>query len=1027
MLKDTSYKKKNILAATVTAILAGGIGNSAGAQEQAGDAGLEEIMVTGSRIRQTSGMTSPVPVTTISTAELSNFEPVSTPAEQLSALPQFFGTMSAQRGSFPLSHQAGAGYLNLRNLGNQRTLVLLDGSRVVPGDKYGPVNIETFPTALIRSVDVVTGGASAAYGADALGGVVNFIIDREFQGLKISTGTGISEWGDGQRWNFSIAGGRQFGERLNVIASIEAKHINQIARDPEKLDPDWFQRWGFVTNPAWRPGAPAGVPRQLTLPNVTKIESPYGLIKGTGVKELDYMKFLPDGSGLTPFIFGDVVSLGGAGSTVSMSGGPESEIANRAYNSPVNGSEVAGRSGFLGLKYQLRDSVSLFGQLMIGRSESGLKNPRGLGNFPDPYYASIAVDNAFLPERVRQIMVANNLSEFKLYKSGSFLGVPDIAYQEEEKSVFTTVSWSVGFDAVLPNDWELRASWQSGESGKVAGEYPMIRVDRIYLGMDAVRHPVTGAIVCRVQLFNPTPEQLAASPAVRGRISSLSPNANASEFSNVAADSIPLKSPIGLDNTVRDCIPYNVMGNGNISKEALDYTATPKINHGELDQDFAELLLTGDVYEGWGYGPVSMAAGLTWREQTLDIRIEPRSVNELGPPLNDPALGIRGIPPGYTGGSPYLWAFSTAPTVSGEYDVWEWFSEANLPIWEAASGIQRLGGSVAYRSSDYSGSGRIASWKAGLDFDLFEELRLRATRSRDVREPTFSERFDAQGGGATITDPMFGNSNYVITTVTGGNPNLKPEIGNTTVLGFVYQPNWAEGLQLSTDWYRVDINDKVDILTAQRVLDECTAGSLLFCNDVRRQPDGTIGRIRVLYQNIAKARAEGVDVELAYRIEPDFFGDAVESFTLRALGGYLLERSDTPRGGTTRDIVGDLNTPKFTFNVTGDYAIGPYSFQLQGRHVDSVARDINWIEGIDIDDNSIPSYTWWNTRFAYNGETTAGAAWNVSLNVQNVFDRNPPIIASNAGRAGNDGGSQSVSDNYDVYGRRYALSFNYSF
>src|SRR5690606_28604070 len=133
---------------------------------------------------------------------------------------------------------AGGSYLDMRNLGTQRTLVLLDGSRVVPADKRGSVNVDTFPTALVRTVDVVTGGASAAYGADALGGVTNFVLDREFEGLKVQAGTGVTEWGDGERWNFSIAGGRQFGDNLNVIASLEARHINQIQRDPEEFDSD---------------------------------------------------------------------------------------------------------------------------------------------------------------------------------------------------------------------------------------------------------------------------------------------------------------------------------------------------------------------------------------------------------------------------------------------------------------------------------------------------------------------------------------------------------------------------------------------------------------------------------------------------------------------------------------------------------------------------------------------------------------------------------------------------------------------
>jgi outer membrane receptor protein involved in Fe transport len=175
---------------------------------------LEAVTITGSRIRTTDGMVTPTPVTVVTPDELSSLQPGSGISEQLNSLPQFFGNGSAQRGGAALFGDGGGSYLNMRNLGTNRTLVLLDGSRVVPADKRGTVNVDTLPTALIRSVDVVTGGASATYGADALGGVTNFVLNREFQGLKTEFGTGATEMGDGVRWNASIAGGTKIGEKI---------------------------------------------------------------------------------------------------------------------------------------------------------------------------------------------------------------------------------------------------------------------------------------------------------------------------------------------------------------------------------------------------------------------------------------------------------------------------------------------------------------------------------------------------------------------------------------------------------------------------------------------------------------------------------------------------------------------------------------------------------------------------------------------------------------------------------------------
>ncbi|MGV3593585.1 MAG: TonB-dependent receptor plug domain-containing protein, partial [Gammaproteobacteria bacterium] len=208
------------MSAAITSILAA-TATTAIAQENAAD--LEEITVTGSRIRQTSGFETPTPVTAITTDEMFEFAPGNNIARQLSALPQFFGNVSVQNVGTALVSTSGTSSLNLRSLGGNRTLVLLDGIRVVPAAKDGLVNVDAFPTALMRSVDVVTGGASAAYGADAVGGVVNFVLDRTFEGFTMDVGTGVNEFGDGEMWNISMAGGKAFMDgRLNVIGSIEA-------------------------------------------------------------------------------------------------------------------------------------------------------------------------------------------------------------------------------------------------------------------------------------------------------------------------------------------------------------------------------------------------------------------------------------------------------------------------------------------------------------------------------------------------------------------------------------------------------------------------------------------------------------------------------------------------------------------------------------------------------------------------------------------------------------------------------------
>ncbi len=240
---------------------------------------VAEVVVTGTRIRQTTGMTTPVPVTSVQVQDLVKNNPGGALADQLDKLPQLIQTESAQRGSGALFGNAGASYVNLRGLGAQRTLVLLDGSRVVQDDRGGAVNIGVLPTGLIRSVDIVTGGASAQYGADAVGGVVNFILDRKFEGLKLSASSGVNEEGDGFNYKGGITAGTRVGDKLHVTASFDYNHIDQIERDPLTLG-DYYQRWGYVANPAYvSAAATPGVPVRITAPNLSQPNfSPFGRI-----------------------------------------------------------------------------------------------------------------------------------------------------------------------------------------------------------------------------------------------------------------------------------------------------------------------------------------------------------------------------------------------------------------------------------------------------------------------------------------------------------------------------------------------------------------------------------------------------------------------------------------------------------------------------------------------------------------------------------------------------------------------------
>ncbi len=986
---------------------------------------LEEIQVTGTRIRTTDGMVQPTPVTAVSTNELRNFDPSSSVSEQLDNLPQFLNTQTAQRGGGTLFGDAAGAYLNLRNMGKQRTLVLFDGSRIVPADRAGVPNVDNFPNALIRTVDVVTGGASAAYGADAMAGVVNFVLDREFEGFKSTVSTGMTERGDGKNWNFSVAGGKQIGDRLHLIGSLEHRDYNEILRKPQDLD-NW-NSIGWVINPAYRATDPRGTnPQRLTLPHVHHAnQSPAGLVSVTGALASQFRfqnyTFTEDGKAMRPFVLGDYRNLGNG----MQAGGPEAAISEAGFDGGggLVGNEVIQHSGFAGFKYDLSDSTELFGQLMLGRTESNGYNRRGNPEMGAIYTSTIYRENAYLPPELATEMDRLGLTSINFAKIGQVRTGTNKNFYDDRDNADISQMWSAstGFEHLFDNSWSLRGNYQYGESKLTSEAEGIIRVDHWFMAIDAVRN-ANGAIVCNVQRVNPTMAQLQAAAAGKEVLTT--------RVTEYPLGKIPITNILVTpERSIRDCQPMNVFGLGNVTEEADDYVLSDnKKGIRDLDQHFAELLLTGEVHEGWGAGPLGFAAGLTYREEWFNQITRPIEMERTT--LNAPALGIRGIPSQISEGNRSVHQFSATSWATGTFDVWEAFAELNVPVWEATSGSQRIDTNFAFRQSDYSHSGKVDSWKAGIEMQAFEDLRLRITQSLDVREPTFQEQFEAGGGGGQVNDPVRGINNQTITLLTYGNPNLKPEEADTLTAGVVYSPtfvDWLDGLQISADYYDIDVSGRITPLGAQRLVDECVSGaSPAFCSQLIRNPTtGILERVEDRQVNAAAGVTRGVDIEVRYSLEPDFISSQDENITMRVFANKALENSVTTT--TYRDDVGSLTSPEWNATATFGYNIGDVGLNWVTRYYDSTnytsGFGVLWVEGADVDDASIASQTVHSMVLSYNGETSNGHNWVASLNVNNIFDRDPPVVASQNTR----GGQQNPNNVFDVFGRRYQLSLNYSF
>jgi outer membrane receptor protein involved in Fe transport len=963
------------LAAAVALALAG-LAGSATAQPPPGanTAGVEEVTVTGTRITR-DGMSTPTPVTAVTADDLSMMSPGNI-IDSLDYLPAFF-LNDAPDTAASKSASAGAANVNLRGLDAKRTLVLLDGRRVVPSNRLGSVDINLFPEAMIERVDVMTGGASAAYGTDAVAGVVNFILKQNYEGFDIHTQYGVTDRSDGQNREMSIGYGTKIGERGHFMASLDGYDADAI----ETLEGrDWFKSWGLVTNPG--PG-----PRDLVRPYVVSTTYTFGgLINAPGTP-INRLEFLPDGT-TRPFVNGALVGRtpGYGTQTIPNGGSGVDPVADRG-GSLVPSSERD--SLFAHYRFDISDKTNIYVQLLAGDSEVNSVGtlPLGIAGWAGRIYSG----NPFLPANVQDAMTLNNIPSFGLERYHSTADLAHDRFITEND----TRSLTFGVDSELETNgffdgWRLGAYAQLGKNDNTITEHDFIRTDRLPMAMDAVVNPANGQTVCRAALFDPA--------------------------------------------NYGDCVPIDLLGVGRASQAALDYVTTgDEWILAKTKQDVAEFSMNGEVGDGWGAGAVSLAFGAGWRKESLAQTIGPADLIALSMPVNDPATcttpgqpgcrGIRGIPSQFAATPNEVLLFTNVQPISGSYTVSEAFAETLLPLVAHKKAFEQLDLDLAVRYADYEGSGGIWAWKAGLDWKIVEPLRFRTTVSRDIRAATLSERFDRQGVGTAINDPVFGGQNYTTTQIIGGNPALNPEEADTLALGFVYQPKRIDGLSMSVDYYDIDIAGALAQVGVQVIVDQCFAGNLERCSKVSRDP--ATNRVTLIdngFVNQDAARVVGTDLEIGWRTQLAKGG----SLNLRFLATVLNENSTTTLGSPKRDVAGetgDGSLPELKSTTYVRYNKGKLGLFAQERFIGGGMLDYDDIEGVTIDDNSVDARYYTDMGVTWDGGQS-GLKWQLFLNVQNLFDRDPPVAASWAQFSG----TRPTNDRlFDFYGRRFALGVNFTF
>lgn len=822
----------------------------------AADADVDEVVVTGSRL--VTGATSPQPLAVVG-EELIQQKAPSTILEAVYEIPAFrqdSGVTNSLRGT-------AFGQLattNLRGLGAGRTLTLINGLRQVTGD------VNRIPSQFVKRVEVVTGGASAAYGSDAVAGVVNFIVDDEIEGIKGQVMAGSSQHSDDDRFSVDIAGGMRFaGDRGRIMGGFNYTYGGGVGTMYSR---DWGRREpGQLAMPANRP---AGTPATVYAYGVEFGDRTAGGLVTTAGPLRNYT-FGPGGALLlfnprtnyTNHMTGSIdnYGLGNAMGLYPLVG----SLDRRTVMARVTFDITPDTQVFLDGNYMWNYSDGTFGALQQ--------------NFV------VSRDNPFMPAAFRALMVANNLQTVTISKAlTNFNPKGNHAGSAIQTDVDTTV-WQVngGIKGRLFEKFSWDVSGSYGEYMYDPGIANTVAIANLAAASWAVTD-ASGAIVCGPTASNP----------------------------NVTATLRPYVEA--------GCVPFNVFGTDPNGAAAMAYVRKQSHSPATSYLTAFQANVRGDVWDLWA-GPLSMAAGLEYRKE--------RFVQE-GNGLTDVA---------------HSYPFAI-PAWSGEESVTEGYVEANLPLLRD-TGLKSLDLNLAARRTSYSNSGGVTTWKVGLSSEVNDWLRLRATRSRDIRAPGIGELF-APGALAQVQNASnpFKNAIGPLRSLGGGNPNLKPEIADTLTAGVVFQPHWGwtDGFTLSVDYYDFEINGVIAAtFTAQDIVNRCYQGQTALCGNIVFDNSAFgIDYVRTGSANQNVLNYNGVDIEVNY-VAPEGFLNLPGKLSARYMATWVDDQEVVNVSGVSTDRAGNAfgGMPDWTMTGSLTYDQAPFSVTLSGRYFTDVKENSN--------------------------------------------------------------------------------------
>jgi outer membrane receptor protein involved in Fe transport len=996
----------------------------------------DAIVITGSRIRRPN-LDSGAPITTVSGAEFFQTGKVSV-GDILNELPQLATTFSQQQSTRFLGTR-GLNLVDLRNLGTSRTLVLVNGRRHVAGDVLNSgvsVDINTIPTDLIQSVDVITGYGSSIYGSDAIAGAVNFKLRQDYQGVQLRGQSGVSQYGDGGNQYVSVLAGQNFADgRGNIAVNLEYAQQSKYFSSGR---PALRQANGLVTVDSDTGASSDGNPDRIFLRDIRSstisLGGLYRVASPTGACGRDPLGapyncsyfFQPDGT-LTQQT-GQRVGLAPTGSFLGGNGysGREGELSLltprlRRYSANALG------------HFEISDALVPFFEAKYVRSEaqgsqSGpffsqgttLGDPAATGN-----REQILLSNPYLTTQARAQITAlrtaaglasTDNTRVSISRNWLDFGIRD------EKLIRETYRGVVGVRGTFNDDWSYEVSANYGEHHEKNKIISNVNVQRYLLGIDSVRN-AAGQIVCRSQV-NP-----------------------AAAIAYVQNADGTAANPALLASDIAACVPINPFGQGTLSQAARDYVQVDSRANGKITQFVASGFVTGDssqLFELPG-GPVGFSVGAEYRRETLKYELDD---------LTQQGYAFYNAIPSF--GAP-------------SFGVKEAYAEIRVPLLKDVPFFQELTLSGSGRISDYKGAtGTVYSYGGQAEWRPIRDVLLRGTYQRAIRAPNLTELYSAQGQNfaPAPNDPCAARNlsagsstraancaaagrpanydfvyNQSLSIVSGGNPNLTEETSDNYTVGTVITPSFAPGLSLSVDYYTITVNKVISSIDAQTILNNCYDSSDLnnpFCSLFSRAGAGGGPRGEGAFQvledsllastfNFAKLKARGLDAELAYRHD---FGPFAAGF--RANYTRVLQRDDftNPNDASFADrIMSEAGTPKdrLTVNVDGTAGKLTLGYQLRwvGKQVFGAAENTYTVNGPPQNpDYSSPRF--YGNVFYHDirGEVAVNDQFALYGGVDNLLNRFGPFGSTGIGASLDNVGNTGL---YDNKGRSFYAGFRAKF